>query len=50
MAQALYNAGWTFVSLKTLNTICVVLITLILSYFMIVLGELTPKRDCSAES
>ena len=44
MAQALYNAGWTFVSLKTLNTICVVLITLILSYFMIVLGELTPKR------
>ena len=44
MAQALYNAGWTFVSLKTLNSICVVLITLILSYFMIVLGELTPKR------
>ena len=44
MAQALHNAGWTFVSLNALNNICVILITLILSYFMIVLGELTPKR------
>lgn len=29
---------------KTLNTVCVILITLILSYFTLVLGELVPKR------
>ncbi len=28
----------------TLNTICVIVITFILSYFMLVLGELVPKR------
>ena len=29
---------------KTLDTVCVILITLILSYFTLVLGELVPKR------
>lgn len=32
------------VPVSTLNTICVVLITIILSYFSLVLGELVPKR------
>ena len=32
------------VSVKTLNTIAVIVITLILSYFTLVLGELVPKR------
>lgn len=40
----LVNAGVTFISAAALNTICVVLITFILSYFTLVLGELTPKR------
>lgn len=44
LAGALYSAGLTLLSLSALNTVCVVLITLILSYFMIVLGELVPKR------
>lgn len=44
LAQALYNAGLTAFSLKALNTVCVIGITLVLSFFMIVLGELTPKR------
>ena len=44
LASALLNAGFTLLSPATLNTVCVILITLILSYFMIVLGELVPKR------
>ena len=44
LSKALESAGFTFVSAKTLETICVVLVTLILSFFMIVLGELAPKR------
>ncbi|MEG2949090.1 MAG: hemolysin family protein [Clostridia bacterium] len=44
LANNLWNAGLTFVPLNTLNTLCVMVITLILSYFMIVLGELVPKR------
>ncbi len=32
------------ISAKTLETICVIVITLILSYFTLVLGELVPKR------
>jgi len=44
LAEALHKAGVTFISLDALNTVCVILITLILSYFMIVLGELAPKR------
>lgn len=38
------NAGFTLISPAALHTICVILITLVLSYFMIVLGELVPKR------
>ena len=34
----------TFLPRDTLNTLCVILITLILSYFTLVLGELAPKR------
>lgn len=44
LTKVLVEAGVTFVSASTLNSICVILITLILSYFMIVLGELMPKR------
>ena len=44
LADALIAAGVTFVSRGTLNSICVILITLVLSFFMIVLGELVPKR------
>ena len=36
--------GFTALSPAALNTVCVILITLILSYFTIVLGELVPKR------
>jgi len=36
--------GFTAIPLGTLKTLCVVLITLILSYFTLVLGELVPKR------
>ncbi len=38
------NAGFTLISPAALHTICMILITLVLSYFMIVLGELVPKR------
>ena len=38
------DMGWKLTSPDTLNTICVILITLILAYFTLVLGELTPKR------
>lgn len=41
--------GWTFFSPATFNTICVVLITLLLSYFTLVLGELVPKRVAMKE-
>ncbi len=39
------KTGWELpFSIKTLDTIAVILITLILSYFTLVLGELVPKR------
>ncbi len=44
LAAALLNAGFTLFSAEVLNTICVIIITLVLSFFMIVLGELAPKR------
>ena len=43
LAQAILNAG-AKIDPELLDTLCVVLITLILSYFTLVLGELTPKR------
>lgn len=36
--------GFTALPASTLNTLCVVFITLVLSYFTLVLGELVPKR------
>ena len=44
LSQALVAGGFTLLSLEALNTVCVIVITLILSYFTLVLGELTPKR------
>ena len=44
LAVWLQEIGLSFVSLTTLETICVVVITLILSYFTLVFGELVPKR------
>ncbi len=44
LADAIVAAGFTLLSPAALNTLCVILITLILSFFMIVLGELVPKR------
>ena len=41
--------GFTLLSAGTTNTICVVLITLILSYFTLVFGELVPKRIAMKE-
>lgn len=43
LAQAITNAG-VRIDASLLNTLCVVVITLVLSYFTLVLGELTPKR------
>ncbi len=43
LADLLQKAGFAL-PLKTLDTISVVLITLILSYFTLVFGELVPKR------
>ena len=44
LAQAILAAGFTLLSPSLLHTVSVVLITLVLSFFMIVLGELVPKR------
>ena len=44
LSGALVKAGLTVVSPETLNTVCVVLITLALSYLTLVFGELAPKR------
>lgn len=44
LAGIILSSGFTLLSPAVLNTMCVVLITLILSYFTIVLGELVPKR------
>ena len=41
--------GFTLLSAGTLNTLCVVLITLILSYFTLIFGELVPKRVAMKE-
>ena len=39
-----YDRGFTVLSENALNTLMVVIITVILSYFSLVLGELVPKR------
>lgn len=38
------DLGFTFFSPETLDTLAVIVITIILSYFTLVLGELVPKR------
>ncbi len=38
------SCGVTFIPEKTLDTLAVIVITLILSYFTLILGELVPKR------
>ena len=44
LADALVAAGFVLLTPAALHSVCVILITLILSYFTIVLGELLPKR------
>lgn len=43
LANALYNAGLA-INIDVLQNICVILITIVLSFFSIVFGELVPKR------
>ena len=43
------DCGWT-IGTSALNTICVIAITLVLSYFTLVFGELVPKRIAMAKS
>ncbi len=49
IVSALIAAGAT-IPAKTLDTVCVILITLILSYFTLVFGELVPKRLAMKDS
>lgn len=45
LASWLYNGiGLTSLGAETLETLCIIVITIILSYFTLVLGELVPKR------
>ncbi len=44
ITRALMANGWALTSEHVLNTLCVIVITVVLSYFTLVLGELTPKR------
>ena len=44
IVQWLVDKGFTLIPRATLNTIAVIVITIILSYFTLVLGELVPKR------
>jgi putative hemolysin len=44
ISESLIANGFTLLSDSTLHTVCTILITIILSYFMLVFGELTPKR------
>ena len=39
-----YTLGFQALSLKALNTVSIIIITIILSYFTLVFGELVPKR------
>lgn len=44
LAGALVRSGVTFVTPATLQSVCIVLITIILSFFTLIFGELAPKR------
>lgn len=45
-----YGLGFQSLSLSTLNTVSIVIITIILSYFTLVFGELVPKRIAMQKS
>lgn len=49
LVRLIRSWGFAAFSDATLNTLCVVLITLILSYFTLVFGELVPKRVAMKE-
>ncbi len=38
------DVGFTAIGIEALDTVCVILVTVLLSYFTLVLGELVPKR------
>ncbi len=44
LVKWIYSWGWVTLPVEVLDTIAVVVITLILSYFTLVFGELVPKR------
>ena len=44
LAETVYNAGFTGLSLNTIDHVSVVLITVVLSFFSLVFGELVPKQ------
>jgi putative hemolysin len=44
ITRSLVAGGFTLLSEQALGTVCMIVITIILSYFTLVLGELTPKR------
>ena len=44
LAKRIYDAGFTGLSVQTIDSVCVVLITVVLSYFSLVFGELVPKQ------
>ena len=50
IAAGMIKSGVTFISASAVNTLCVILVTLILSFFTLVFGELVPKlhRDDAA--
>lgn len=51
LANLIYHkAGWTFFSLDTWQGISLVVVTIIMSFFSLVLGELAPKRIAMQKS
>ena len=44
LLEKVNTTGFVLLSAKTLHNVCVVAVTLLLSYFTLVLGELAPKR------
>lgn len=44
ITQILYDNGWCFVASENLESIITILITVVLSYFSLIFGELVPKQ------
>ena len=44
ITKSMIAGGFTLLPEQTLATVCMIVITIVLSYFTLVLGELTPKR------